>query len=820
MNRELFAQYAGIRQQQARILQLHESKLQLPEPEEPHLKQTNQSLILAIEAQLTAIDAARGALEGHPEFRTTVTELLSPVAMAILSYVEDEERYAQAFDEARALWREAESEGLELPKDVDAHIQNDLQRASINAPLPVDPVLVLQDAYSAENPNLEPLTPYEQEVLVDLFATHPAALPPVFYKAQDGGARREQQEKTGTMPEKKVKDVLVENGQYTTLPSIYEQIAIMFINGEQKTNDEVGNCLVEKGIIGRAQWDLLGEMAFALAQSEISGYFKREQVSTHWETTTKPGQTFYRLVIDHNPHTASPPPKGPEASPPTPQPPSPPNNEESLTEVVDETSEDAREPLPERVMDSGEWVVLETPTIDAEYATYAETATHAPFKIDSKAIAATEPAPDSTDAVFDDELVPEIPHGEVGDATTSFPDTQLQQEEGAEEASTPGQLNEDHTTPDLDIHKVQPTNDQSDLGNLESDTSPTLSAIAAAVLELTKTGSEYTMGDIRNYLIGHGYMTEDQWKGRNPQFFSKIQNEIVKHLQTQGVKGEWDFRGNTKARVHFLFIARESSNPVALGRLFPTPKQPKPTQDHIHTPRRATVEIPPTPHTTAPHPKHPPTREDRHMATQIERQRESERAVVVRDLTRHLADGEGGRDVDNRWNAVLRTLQTAHPSINIEQIMSGLVESGAYHTVRSNGSKLIYPGPAPETSVVQAPKRGKFEPIGRPDVDFVKENPDIAEQVLVYLATTFTHHTEGETMSTLFDKYGDGLTKEEFNRLLRQMAARGTIQLDSTRNYGRGRKGTIALLPDALTKREIKQDPGFATQILNTQANA
>jgi hypothetical protein len=364
--------------------------------------------------------------------------------------------------------------------------------------------------------------------------------------------------------------------------------------------------------------------------------------------------------------------------------------------------------------------------------------------------------------------VPEIPHGEVGDATTSFPDTQLQQEEGAEEASTPGQLNEDHTTPDLDIHKVQPTNDQSDLGNLESDTSPTLSAIAAAVLELTKTGSEYTMGDIRNYLIGHGYMTEDQWKGRNPQFFSKIQNEIVKHLQTQGVKGEWDFRGNTKARVHFLFIARESSNPVALGRLFPTPKQPKPTQDHIHTPRRATVEIPPTPHTTAPHPKHPPTREDRHMATQIERQRESERAVVVRDLTRHLADGEGGRDVDNRWNAVLRTLQTAHPSINIEQIMSGLVESGAYHTVRSNGSKLIYPGPAPETSVVQAPKRGKFEPIGRPDVDFVKENPDIAEQVHVYLATTFTHHTEGETMSTLFDKYGDGLTKEEFNRLLRQ----------------------------------------------------
>jgi hypothetical protein len=69
-------------------------------------------------------------------------------------------------------------------------------------------------------------------------------------------------------------------------------------------------------------------------------------------------------------------------------------------------------------------------------------------------------------------------------------------------------------------------------------------------------------------------------------------------------------------------------------------------------------------------------------------------------------------------------------------------------------------------------------------------------------------------MSALFDTNGDGMSEDEFRRMIRQMAGRGLLVLDSTGNYGRARKGTIVRLPDPNTKREIAHDPTSASDYI------
>lgn len=286
------------------------------------------------------------------------------------------------------------------------------------------------------------------------------------------------------------------------------------------------------------------------------------------------------------------------------------------------------------------------------------------------------------------------------------------------------------------------------------------------------------------------------------------------HLNAQGIRADWDYRGNTRARKHSLYISAESSDPEALEQLLPTKKQ-TPTEEPAPIPIRPVQRA--ATHMTADQtdrPRHTRilTHETRIIAAQKERQLGHERAAVVRDLKELMTTISQLERPDNRWNAIVRSLSQQHPDIDVGKIIDGLVEQGEYHIVRSNGSKLLATGAAPDTAP-STPRKGA-EQKNKPDVDLIGENPDVATAVVQELATRFTHHSQGETMSALFDTNGDGMSEDEFRRMIRQMAGRGLLVLDSTGNYGRARKGTIVRLPDPNTKREIAHDPTSASDYI------
>lgn len=928
MNRELFSQYARLCEQEARIGQLHQAKLHLLPPSEPHLQRTHQSLLQTIQTQLTGIGAAREALENHPEFLPTVTKLLAPVAMAIICYTDDRGRYEEAYEQARGVWKDAEEEGLKLPDDLESHIKDDLMQTNVSPPVPVDPIAVLQNTYSDENPGLNTLSDAEQKALVDLYENK-KALPPVFHQAANDElvpkTLHTRESPTTIYNSLPIKDVMKEEGEYTALPHIIEQMAIMFINGERLDREQVGARLVEKGIISASQWAMVGEMLFAHAQSEINGYFKQEHVSTHWETTTRPGRTLHQLIIDHNPHTVH-----PASSDPTELAPS------SIASAQTPIAQDSVDTVTESrkqaaTVDSTEWMNLESLAPDPEYAINEEVAQRAPIKNVPETGITAETMQDETH-----EHEPDVSLGTIGDAILAFPEGQLaeseafatmetgyyrsaheiyptSEEEGRRYVLIPrrsavllnladgsriivrsiaGKSGDEGDTKkarrvevihgrtldpnknqlvDERVHKIglfptdteagadvtlpndtnikvvtlEPSNIQATLAQYRraqeislpdeaqappdidlsdedvaasnkgsSEETCALSPIAAAILDIAKSGTEIGTADIQNHLLSGGYMTEDEWRRRNPTFITKIQREIVAHLNAQGIRADWDYQGNTRARKHSLYISTESSDPEALEQLLPTNKE-EVTEDTPTIPIRPVQRA--ATHMTADQtnrPRHTRTQtlETRLIAVQKERQLGHERAAVVRDLKEHMATISQEERPDNRWNAIVRSLSQQHPDIDVGKIIDGLVEQGEYHIVRSNGSKLLAIGAAPETAPY-APRKG-MEQTNKPEVDLVGENPDVASAVVQELATRFTHHSQGETMRALFDTNGDGMTEDEFRRMIRQMAGRGLLILDSSGNYGRARKGTLVRLPDPNIKRVIAHDPASASDYI------